>query len=312
MEYFIKKFVTLIITLLIVSILAFLAFQVISDPASSILGTQATPEKLAELRHELGLDRSLSVQYFSWLKGFVTGDWGTSYSYSLPVRTLIAEKLPVTFGITIISFILMLIMAFPIAIFTSWHAYSRIDKTITVINQVAMSVPAFLLGVGITYLFGIVLRVFTPGEIVSFSEKPGKWLFTLLFPALAIAVPRTAMTVKMLRASIIGQIDKDYVRTSYSHGADNKYVLKTHILRNAVIPVISFIASCMAEIVANCILVEQVFALPGIGVLLLNGIGNRDVPVVQALVMLLAVWVIVVIFIADLLYQLVDPRIRLS
>ena len=312
MKYFIKKTVTLIITLFIVSLLVFLAFQVISDPAAAMLGTSATPEKIAELREELGLNDPLFIRYGRWLSSFVKGDYGVSYAYSMPVRGMVMEKLPLTVGVVLISFVLMVLLSFPLGIVCGRHEGGVADHIITILGQVGMSVPAFLLGLGLTYLFGVFFHWFTPGAYTSIRSGFWPWLGCLIFPALAIAIPRTAMTVKMLRASVIGEMGKDYVVTSYSRGAGNAVVLRRHVLRNAVIPVITFIASSMSEIVANCILVEQVFALPGIGVLLLSSIGNRDFPVVQTLVVFLAVWVVLINFIADVLYQLVDPRIRLG
>lgn len=312
MNYFVKRILTLIITLFIVSVLVFLAFQVISDPATAMLGTSATPEKLAALREQLGLNDPLVVRYGRWLAGFVKGDFGTSYSYSLPVSQMVGEKLPLTAGLVLISFLLMLLLSIPLGILSARHEGGALDQLLTVVGQVFMSVPSFLLGIVLTYLFGVFLKLFTPGSYVPISKSFGGWFVSLLFPALAIAVPRAAMTIKMLRASVLTQLKQNYVTTSYSRGADTRQVLNRHVLRNAIIPVITFLASSMAEMVAGGILVEQVFALPGIGVLLLSSIGNRDFPVVQTIVVFLAVWVIMVNFIADMLYQVADPRIRLG
>ena len=312
MNYFIKKLLTLIITLFLVSLLVFLAFQVISDPATSMLGTSATPESLAALREKMGLNDPLYQQYFRWLGSFLKGDFGTSYSYSLPVSGMLKEKLPLTAGLVLLSFLLMLIFSIPLGVLSARHEGGVIDHMLTILGQICMSVPAFLIGVVLTYVFGIFLRVFTPGTYIPISESFSGWFVCMLFPAMAIAIPRIAMTVKMLRASVLNQMKQNYVITSYSRGASKGIVLRLHVLRNAIIPVITFMASSMAEIVANCILVEQVFALPGIGVLLLSSIGNRDFPVVQTIAILLAVWVIAVNFIADVLYQLADPRIRMG
>ncbi len=312
MKYLLKKIFTLIITLLIVSLLAFLAFQVISDPASAMLGTSATPESLAALREELGLNRPIPVQYFQWLTSFLQGDFGTSYSYSMPVASMIAQKLPITALLTFFSFLIMIVTSIPLGIFSARREGGLLDRSLTVINQVFMSIPPFLLGVVFTYCFGIGLKFFVPGNFVSYRESWTGFLEYLIFPALAIAIPRIAMTVKMLRSSILNQMGREYVRTARSRGSTKDRILTHHVLRNAIIPVITFIATSMAEIVASSIIIEQVFAIPGIGVLLLSSINNRDFPVVQAIVMVLVLWVVVVNFIADLLYQFMDPRIRLD
>lgn len=312
MKYLLKKIFTLIITLFIVSLLAFLAFQVISDPASAMLGTSATPESLSALREELGLNRPIPVQYLAWLGSFLRGDFGTSYSYSIPVASMISQKLPITALLTFFSFLIMIIVSIPLGIFSARKEGSLLDRGLTVINQVFMSVPPFLLGVIFTYFFGIGLKFFVPGSFISYTESWFGFLRYLIFPALAIAIPRIAMTVKMLRSSILNQMGQEYVRTARSRGSTPDRTLIHHVLRNAIIPVITFIATSMAEIVASSIIIEQVFAIPGIGVLLLSSINNRDFPVVQAIVMILVLWVVVVNFIADLLYQMMDPRIRLE
>ena len=252
MKYLIKKLCTLIITLFILSLLAFSAFSIIGDPAASMLGTNATPEQVAQLRHDLGFDRPLLVQYGDWLSGFLRGDMGTSYSYSLPVSGMVLEKLPT--------------------------------------------------GILLTCLFGLVFRLFTPGAFVSYAENPWGFLGYLFFPALSIAAPRTAMTVKLLRSSILEQLGQDYIRTAYSRGSSRTMALWGHALRNALIPVVTFTA----------VSVEQVFSVPGIGRLLLASISSRDFPVVQAIVVILALWVAAVNLLADVLYQYADPRIRLS
>lgn len=312
MNYFTKKIITLVVTLFLVSLLAFFAFQVISDPATAILGTNATPESLAALRHEMGLDRPAILRYFAWLGDFVRGDYGTSYSYHMAVSGMVAGKLGITASITILAFVIMLLTSIPLGILAARYAGRLLDRILTVTGQVAMAIPSVLQGILFTFLFGMLLRFFTPGQFISPDESFSGYFVCILFPALAIAVPRIAMTAKMLRSSILDQLNENYVMTSYSRGNSTLETLRRHILRNAMIPVITFIASSMTEIVASCIIVEQVFAVPGLGVLLISSIGTRDFPVVLVIVMILAIWVIAVNFIADLLYQLTDPRIRLS
>ena len=312
MKYLLKRFCTLIITLFIVSLLAFFAFRIISDPASAILGTSATPDSIAALREELGLNRPVMVQYMDWLTSFLRGDFGTSYGYHMPVSKMVSEKLPITTLLFFFSFLIMVIVSIPLGIFSARKEGGILDRTLTVLNQVFMSIPPFLMGVAFTYIFGIGLHVFTAGKFVSYTTSWSQFLLYLFFPALAIAIPRIAMAVKMLRSSILNQMGQEYVRTTRSRGSTRDRILIYHVLRNAIIPVITFLANSMAEIVASSIIIEQVFAIPGIGVLLLSSINNRDFPVVQAIVMILVLWVVVVNFIADILYQLMDPRIRLT
>ena len=313
MKYVVKKFVTLIITLLIVSLLAFLAFQVIpGDPTTKMLGTEATPEAVAALRAELGLDRSVLVRYWDWLTGFVRGDMGESYSYHMPVGGMLADKLPITFILTILSFLITVVLSIPLGILAGSARSKVLDVIITALDQVVMSIPPFFIGILATFIFGTLLRVFVPGDFVPYTESWGACLGYMILPAFSIAIPRIAMTVKMLRSSILGEMEKDYVRTARSRGNARSVVLARHVLKNALIPVITFLAVSAAEIMTGSIIIEQVFTIPGVSRLLLASIANRDFPVVQAIVVILAAWIVIVNFVADLLYQLVDPRIRLK
>lgn len=313
MRYILRKVLTLIITLFIVSLLAFLAFQVIpGSPATDMLGTNATPEKVAALEAELGLDDPVLIRYGRWAADFVRGDWGQSYSYDMPVKDMILEKLPATAALVLLAFAITVAASFPLGIAAARREGSLLDRVITVLNQICMSVPPVFVGILLCFLFGITLRVFVPGNFVSFQDSPGQFFLYMLFPALSVALSRIAMTVKMLRSSILDEMNKDYIRTAFSRGRTRADALRLHALRNAIIPVIAFLAVTAAELVAGSIVVEQVFTVPGLGRLLLASIANRDFPVAQAVVILLAAWVVVVNFIADILYQYMDPRIRIQ
>ena len=312
MKDILKKVFTLIITLLIVSFLAFLAFSIIpGDPTTKILGTEATPEAVAALRSQMGLDQPVLIRYWNWLTDFIRGDFGTSYTYSLSVRSMLSDKLPVTALLVLMSFIITIVFSIPLGIAAGSVENPVIDKIVTAVDQIVMSVPAFFIGVLICYICGIVLRMFIPGNFVSLDESLSGCILYLFYPAMATAIPRIAMTIKMLRGSILNEMGQDYVRTAHSRGNNRSQILVRHALRNALIPVITFLAISMAEIVTSSIIIEQVFTVPGIGRLLLASINNRDFPVVQAIVVMLAAWIVVVNFAADLINQLVDPRMRL-
>ncbi len=313
MKYAAKKICTLIITLFIVSLLAFLAFQVIpGDPTTELLGTEATAEAREALRAELGLDRSVMVRYFDWLISFLKGDMGTSYSYRMPVSEMVADKLPTTFILTIMSFLFTVVLSIPLGILAGSTQNRALDVAITAIDQVIMSIPPFFIGIIACFVFGNVFALFIPGNFVSYRESWSQCLAYMVFPALSIAIPRTAMTVKMLRSSILTQLEQDYVRTAHSRGNRRSAIMFGHVLKNALLPVITFLAVSAAEIMTGSIIIEQVFTIPGISRLLIASISNRDFPVVQAIVVIMAAWIVIVNFVADLLYQLVDPRIRLK
>ncbi len=313
MKYFGKKLIAMAVTILVVSFLVFLAFAVIpGDPAISMLGTEATPERVAALREEMGLNQPLLVRYFSWVAGVLHGDFGTSYSYQMSVTEMIGDKIPVTLMLTLLSFLIMLVISIPLGIFTARHEGGKADRFIYIVNQIIMAIPPFFSGILITLLFGIILRWFTPGGYVSYDVNFGQFVAYLFFPALAIALPKAAMAVKLLRTSVASQVKMDYTRTAYSRGNTTKDVFYRHILKNALIPVITFLGMTLADMVAGSIIIEQVFNVPGLGRILLTSIQNRDYPVVQAIIVCIAFLVIFVNFLVDIAYRAIDPRITLD
>lgn len=313
MKYLLKKFVTLIITLFAVSFLAFLAFQIVpGDAATHLLGTEATAERLEALREQLGLNRPMLVQYADWLKEFLFGDMGMSYNYSMSVRSLLAPKLPITFTLTAMSFFMILIVSVPLGIWQGKHAGEGADIAVSVVGQVFMSFPPFFLGMLFTLIFGVSMHLFIQGEFINYTESVSGFLAYLFFPALAIALPKTAMAAKLLRSSVIQELKEDYVRTARSRGRKFSSVLMTHVLRNALIPLVTFLAMAIPEIVAGSIIIEQVFTIPGMGRLLLSSITSGDYPVVLAIVVLMAFLVVLMNFLADVLYQRIDPRMKVA
>ena len=313
MKYACRRILMLLVTMVIVSLLAFAAFDLISgSPAEIMLGTQATEERVAELEAELGLDRPFPVRYLSWLAGFFTGDLGTSYSYHQPVWELIAPKVGITLCLSLLSFLLIAAVSIPLGLWAARRSGGPLDAAGTVLNQLCMAVPPFFTGVLLSWVFSITLHVFVHGQFPDMGSDPGGALGYLFFAAVAIAIPRIAMTVRMLRSTIQAEMRRDYVRTAISRGNDRAGVLRRHVLRNALVPVVTFLAQTMAEIVAASIVVEQVFAIPGLGRLLVSSISNRDYPVVQAIVVILAFWVVLAGTAADIVNQRIDPRLRLG
>lgn len=311
MKYILKKIGIFILTLLGISVLVFFAFQIIpGDPTTRMLGTMATPEKIAALREQLGLNDPAIVRYFRWLSGFVKGDFGSSYSYSMPVQDLISGKLAITAALSGMSFVMVLAISLPIGVVLARFAHSIPDRIIMVVNQIIMSIPPFFIGIIFTYVFGLMFKFFTPGDFIQHSENASEFWGYLVFPALAIALPKSAMVIKLLRSSMVREMSEDYVRTAYSRGNSRWQVLRSHVMRNAIIPVVTFLAVTLVDIIAGSIIIEQVFAIPGIGRLLLTSIIGRDLPVVQTIIMIISIAVITVNYIADISYKYIDPRIR--
>ncbi len=313
MKYVVRKILTMILTLLAVTFFVFLSFHVISgDPASSMLGTEATPQKVAALREELGLNDPVLVQYGRWVAGLLHGDMGTSYSYRIPVAGMVANKIPVTITLTLMAFVLMVVISIPLGIYTAKHEGSIVDRVIYIINQIIMAIPPFFSGILITLLFGRIFKLFTPGGYVSYEKDFAGFVGYLFFPAVAIALPKAAMAVKLLRSSVIKEAKLDYVRTAYSRGNRTNDVLYKHVLKNALIPVVTFLGMALADMIAGSIIIEQVFSIPGLGRILLTSISNRDYPVVMAVIVCIAVLVLVVNMAVDLIYGLIDPRITVE
>ena len=313
MKYAAKRIAMLLVTMVIVSLLAFVAFDLISgDAATAKLGTEATPEKIAALREEMGLNRPLLVRYGEWLLGFFTGNLGTSYSYNQPVWELIAPKVGVTLLLSAISFVLIVAVSIPLGLWSARRSGGVLGAAGTAFNQLCMAVPPFFTGILLSWLFSTTLRWFIHGQFPALNQDFFGAVKYLFFASVALSIPRIAMTVRMLGSTIRSEMGKDYVRTAISRGNDRGAVLRCHVLKNALVPVVTFLAQTMAEIVAGGIVVEQVFGIPGLGRMLVASISNRDYPTVQAIVVILAFWVVLAGTVADLINQRIDPRLRLG
>ncbi len=310
-KYLLKKITTMLITLFLLSFLVFAAFSLIpGDPAVAKLGTQATPEKLAALREEMGLTGNLFTRYGKWLVSFLDGSMGRSYSYNMTVGELVFDKLPITVFLSLLSMVQVIVFSTLLGLYAVKHEGKWVDKTIVMTNQVVMAIPPFFAGIIITFVFGLTLKWFVPGAFVSYHKDFGAFLAYLIAPSVAIALPKIAMSAKMLRSTLLLQAGEDYVRTAYSRGNSTREVLYRHCLKNALIPMITFWGMTFSDLFAGSVVIEQVFGIPGLGRILLTSIANRDYPVVEAVILVLAFIVIVVNFLVDLMYRLIDPRMR--
>lgn len=311
MKYIIKKTITALVTVIAVSFLVFLAFEIIpGDVATKMLGVNATPKKVEALREQLGLNRPFLVRYFGTIKDFFTGNMGISYTYYTPVKSLLADKLPITLTLTLMSFVFMVIISIPLGIVTAKYYDRFFAGVIEVVNQLCMAVPPFFIGIVFTYLFGIVLKLFVPGGFVSYNTDLFGYLGYMIIPSLSIAIPKAAMNMRLLKNSVLSESKLDYVRTAYSRGCSTDRILYKHVLKNALMPVVTFMGMALSDIVAGSLIIEQVFSIPGFGRLLITSISNRDYPVAQSIVVIIAIVVIVTNYLVDIVYTLLDPRIR--
>jgi ABC-type dipeptide/oligopeptide/nickel transport system permease component len=313
-HFIVKRIAVTILTLILVTALAFISFNIIpGDSATLIGGTEATEEQLTALRRQMGLNRSLPVQYFSWLEGFLSGRLGNSVRYEgQSISGLIAARLPVTFSLAGITLIFILVISFPLSLLTSKREGSVLDHVMNAFVTVDMSMPHFFLGILLIWVLGLILHVFSPGSYVDYHRDFTGFCFYLIFPALSIASPNSAQVIKFLRSSIFIQMKTPYARTARARGATGGIVLRRHILKNAVIPVITLLGMLAADIFSGSIVIEQVFTIPGMGRLLISSITSRDYQLAQSLVVCIACIVVVANSAADIIIQLIDPRIRLE
>ncbi len=313
MKYAVKRIAMLLCTMVVVSFLTFAAFHMISGSAATAkLGTEATAEAVEALEEAMGLHRPFLVRYGEWLLGFFTGSLGESYQYSMPVAQLVAPKLQVTLCLSIMSFVLIAVLSIPMGVMSARYAGGRLDAVWTACNQVGMAVPSFFIGILISWLCSVVLHWFVHGQFPGFEQNLWGSLYYLIFPAITISIPRIATTSRMLRSTIMSEMQKDYVRTAIARGNDRSAVLWRHVLKNSLVPIVTFLAQGMAEILAGSIVVEQVFGVPGLGRLMVASINNRDLAVVQALVVIMAFWVVLSGTVADIINQRIDPRLSLG
>lgn len=313
MRYIIRRFVSLFVTLFLVSVLTFFAFHIIpGDPATLVAGTGASPERIQALRTQLGLNQSLPLRYCEWLLGLLRFNTGQSLQYSRPVNSLISNSFPVTAWLALISVVMIVIFSIPLAIFATNWQNKIVDKIISTFMMLSISVPSFFLGIIFIWVFGIVLKIFAPGNYVDYHQNFMGFLKYLLFPAFAVAIPNIGITVKFLRTSLIGQMKSDYVRTALSKGNTPMTVLRKHVLRNAFTPVMTLLGMIIAEILSGSIVIEQIFGLPGLGRLLISSIAFRDLPLVESLVVYIAFIVVFINFLVDIALQIIDPRIRIK
>lgn len=300
----VKKILSMLVAVLVLSFVTFLAFEILpGDAATMKAGTNATPEQIEALREEMGLNDAFFVRYGRWLKGTVTGNLGESIRYERPVSELFRQMLPNTLLLAGFAFVLILVMALPLGLLYGRYPGSVGDRVGVFLNQTFMAVPAFFLGILISVLLGIGLKLFTPGAFVSYDEGLGPCLAYLFFPALAIALPKVAMTVRFLRSALLTEKRKEYVRTARSKGLSEWEILVKHLLPNALAATVTFLGVIVSEIVAGSIVIEQVFGVNGLGRLLVSSVANRDYNVVQALVLYIGIIVIVLNGVIEALVQ---------
>jgi len=309
--YLFKRIVILFVTLIVVSMTIFAVLMVIpGDPAQIILGIHATPETLQELRHKMGLDRSVTAQYLSYMKNLAIGDLGRSITYDVSIHSLILSRLQVTVPLATLSMVFAIFLSIPMGIYSALHRNRPGDYGVMVFSQIGLAVPAFWAGILLILLFAVTLHWLPAGGFQSWGGDPVKAVRSLLLPALSLGFVRAAVLTRMTRSSMREILEEDYVRTARSKGLSERAVVYKHAFRNAIIPVITIVGLQAGDLLAGAIIIENVFHLPGVGRLVFEAIGQRDLPVVQGVVLFVAVLIVVINFLTDVAYVYLDPRIR--
>ncbi len=311
LRYALKRLQSLVISLVIASLVIFAAIEVIpGDPASFMLGFNAKPEAVEALRDQLGLNQSLIKRYFSWVSGLLTGNFGTSYTYRSPVSEIIGDRLWISLPLAVYALTLTVLIAFPAGIFAATRRGSRTDVAVMSVTQLGVAIPNFWFAILMVLLFSINLRWFSAGGFPGWENGFWPALKALTLPAIALALPQASILARVMRSSLLDTLGQDYIRTSRAKGLTRRQALWRHALRNALIPVLTIIGLQFSFLLAGAIIIENVFYLPGLGRLVFQSISQRDLIVVESVVMLLVFAVILVNFTVDLAYAWVDPRLR--
>jgi peptide/nickel transport system permease protein len=295
----------------LVSIIIFLVMRVIpGDPAQIILGTEADLATLERVREKLGLNRPLLVQYLDWLKGILKGNLGWSIHYDIPVSSLIVSRLLITGPLAILAIFFTIILSIPLGIHAATHHNKLGDYGIMIFSQLGISIPEFWLGILLILLLAVKLQQFPAGGFTNWSENPLTAVKSLLLPALALGVIRAAIITRITRSSLLEILGEEYIQTARSKGLKERTVIYKHALKNSMITIVTVLGLQLGQLLAGAIIVENVFYLPGMGRLVLLAITQRDLPVVQGVVLFMAGIVVLTNFFVDILYGFLDPRVK--
>jgi peptide/nickel transport system permease protein len=310
LRFILGRLLSLSLSLIVASLVIFTVIEVIpGDPAAFMLGLNADEATVQALRADLGLDGSKAERYLSWIAGMVQGDFGTSYTYRVPVAELVADRLWVSLPLAVLSLILSTIIAFPVGLLAAANRGRTADYGIMGGTQLGIAIPNFWFGMLLVLVFAVNLRWFSAGGFPGW-EEPLLALKSLLLPSVALALPQAAILARVMRSALIETLAQDYMRTARAKGLSRRQALLRHALRNALIPVLTIIGLQFSFLLAGAIIIENVFFLPGLGRLIFQGITQRDLVVVESVTMLLVFAVIVVTFAVDIAYAVADPRLR--
>jgi len=311
LSYALRRIVIVLITLFVASVIVFAVLEIVpGDPARLMLGMNATEDAIMALRQQMGLDEPVIVRYFAWIGGMLTGDFGRSYTYSVPVIELVRERLVVSLPLALMALVLSTVIAIPVGIFSASKRGSAADAGVMAATQLGIAIPNFWFAILLVYVFAVTLRLVPAGGFPGWQAGLWPAFVSLLLPAIALALPQAAILARVTRSALLDVLGEDYIRTARAKGLPANLVLRRHALRNALIPVLTILGLQFAFLLAGTIIIENVFYLPGLGRLVFQAITQRDLIVVESVVLLLVATVVIVNFLVDLAYAWADPRLR--
>ncbi|MTD57605.1 ABC transporter permease [Amycolatopsis pithecellobii] len=307
-----RGILAMIPSLILVSIIAFsLLYLVPGDPAVGLAGESPTPGQVELIRHNLGLDRPVVEQYLHWAGNALHGDFGRSIFTTFPVSELITSRLPITVALAVAATFVAVVVGLSLGIVAATWRGRFVDRAISALSSLGVAVPAFWLGLLLVLLFSVKAHLLPSIGYVPFSQNPGGWLVHILLPAVTLAAAPGAEIARQMRAAMVGVLGNDYVRTARAKGVRRSAVVLKHALKNAAVPVVTVIGSQFSYLLGGAVIVEQIFAIPGLGSLAVTAVLDRDMPVIQAVVVIAALAVLVVNLLVDLSYGYFSPKARL-
>jgi peptide/nickel transport system permease protein len=311
--FVLRRLIQAIPVVFLASVAVFLLLHLLpGDPALLMAGADAPPATVEAVRKDMGLDQPLPVQYAVWLGHIVRGDLGKSIFSKLPVAQLIGQRAPATIELAVAGEILTILIALPLGLIAATRQRSFADWIISAGTSLGLAVPNFWLGILLILLFAVTLGWLPPGQRGDLFKDPGAELKFLILPAFTLALPQAMNLSRLTKASVLEMLYEDHVRTARAKGLANTTVVTAHVLRNALVPIVTAICLEIGRLLGGALVVETIFAWPGLGTLMLSAVGNRDYTIVQACLMLLVALLIVVNLIADVSYGFLDPRIRFA
>ena len=311
--FVLRRIATMLFAILFLTALIFFLMQaVLGDPVVLMLGRDADPATITRLRHDLGFDRPTYIQYLDWLTRLLRGDWGRSFRSAEPVLRAITARLAVTFELTLLSLALAVGLGVAVGVLAALRPYTRLDFGISLLTAFGNAMPNFWIAILLILVFALRLRILPSAGSIPFLEDPLGNMRTMVLPAVTLSAAYFANMARLTRAKMLEALESDYIRTARAKGVQETRVLLVHALRNSLLPVLSVLGVSVSRLFGGAVVTETIFALPGVGILLVDSILSRDFPVVQGVIIVITVGVFLTNFLVELAYATVDPRIRIA